>query len=490
MAVFFETSPQRSLALSWVLICLTGLAQALPFQEEPPAEHKTPDTPDKSELDSLISRARRAAALEESLARRKVTDLLSSTLSSNLEVRSSLFREQVARLVDVGPAGIPALIDALKPGVFRLPLLEPGLDEASLARRKLQEREQAILRASSMKLSTYRASVAAQALRELASPAATDDLLQLIQNETGTTRIHALLALESCPEPERAAPPLISLLDTSSDPTVQQALLISLARMGGKTAIARVRRSLDPSDPTKATIALSALAAAEVAEVAPELLTILQDSKGGAAMTGILAYYRTFPELLEDNDHLTALLSIMVERRATRSQVTAALELLLELRIKPRARSRNMASELSESRSSGVSELTLKWLASTGNKRALRTLLEPFDKNIEETPSYSAFHTRRANLLYEVGEYKQALEGYGKSILLARTGRSDDAYLGAARCHARLGKFKSAAIALRNSSLKRSELSELTDDPAFKEMARKEQYWVGTFYRKIEELPE
>jgi Tfp pilus assembly protein PilF len=490
MAASFETSPQRALPLCWALIFLTGLAPALPFQAEPPAEHETPDPQDKGKLERLLSRARQEAALAESRARRKVTDLLSSTLSNNPAVRSSLFWEQVARLVDVGPPGIPALIDALSPPMIRFPPLEPGLDEAAVARRKTQVREQAILRASSQSLSTYRADVAAHALNKLASPAATDDLVQLIQNGTGTARIHALLALESCPEPERAAPALIALLDTTSKPAVQRALLICLVRIGGKTAMARVRHSLDPSDPTQATIALSALAAAEVAEVAPELLTILQGSKGGAAMTGVLAYYRTFPELLEDNNHLTALLAILVERRATRRQVTSALELLLELRIKPRARSRTLADELAESRSSGVSELALKWLASTGNKRALRILLKPLDKNIQEMPTYGAFHTRRANLLYEVGEYKQALEGYGKAILMSYTGRSDDAHLGAARCHARLGKFKSAANSLRNSSLKRSELSDLPNDPAFKEMARKEQYWVETFYRKIEELPE
>ena len=477
-----------SIPRTLALLCLMGTS----FGQTPPQEAPAPQ-PDKGsqgEFELLRSRARREAALAETAARRKVTDYLSSTLGTKVAVNSSLFEEQVARLVDLGPAAVPALIEALTPEVIRLPTLEEGTDEESIARRTTRQREQAILKASSRNLSAYRAKVAAHALRELATPAATDPLLLLINQSEGTPRINALLALATCPEPQRAAPNLILLLDAATDPAEQQAFLVSLARMGGTTAIARVQRSLDPSDPQQANVALSALAAAQVASVAPQLLTILRSDNCGAAMAGILAYYRAYPDLLQDNDHLEPLLAVLVEQRATRTNVTAALQLLLELRVKPSSRGKSMAEDLAELHSGDVKEAALKWLASTGNKRALRTLLEPLDEDIKKVPTYSAFHSRRGDLLYEVGEYKDALESYERGINWDRTGRTRGPYVGAARCHAYLGKFKAAAVALRESPLKRTDLSALVDDPAFKEMASKKQYWVGTFYRKEEDMPE
>ena len=477
-----------SIPRTLALVCLMGTCLGQTPEEKAPAPQ--PDKESLGELDLLRSRARREAALAETAARRKVTDYLSSTLGTKVAVNSSLFEEQVSRLVDLGPAAAPALIEALTPEVIQLPPLEPGTDKESIARRTTRQREQAILKASSKNLSAYRAKVAAYALRGLATAAATDPLLLLINNSRGTTRINALLALATCPEPQRAAPNLILMLDAATDPAEQQAFLVSLARMGGNTAIARVQRSLDPNDPQQANVALSALAAAQVASVAPQLLIILHSDNCGAAMAGILAYYRAYPDLLQDNDHLEPLLTVLVERRATRSNVTAALQLLLDLRVKPSSRGKNMADDLAESRSSGVSELALKWQASTGNKRALRTLLKPLDEDIKKVPTYSAFHSRRGDLLYEVGEYKDALESYERGINWDRTGRTQEPYVGAARCHAYLGKFKAAALALRESPLKRTDLSALVDDPAFKEMASKEQYWVGTFHRKAEDLPE
>lgn len=477
-----------SIPLPFALVCLMGTCLGQTPQDEAPAPE--PNKSSQGEFELLRIRAQRAAALAETAARRKVTDYLSSTLGSKVAVNSSLFEEQVSRLVNLGPAAAPALIEALTPKVTQLPPLKAASDEESIASRTTRQREQAILNASSRNLSAYRASVAAHALRELATPAATDPLLLLINQSEGTPRINALLALATCPEPQRAAPNLIPLLDATTDPAEQRAFIVSLARMGGKTAIARVQRSLDPSDPQQANVALSALAAAKVATVAPQLLIILDSDNGGAAMAGILEYYRAYPALLQDSDHLEPLLSILVERRATRTSITAALQLLLELRVKPASRGKSMGEDLAESRSSGVKEVALKWLASTGNKRALRTLLKPLDEDIKQSPTYSAFHSRRGDLLYEVGEYKDALDSYERGINWDRTGRQEAAYVGAARCHAYLGKFKAAAIALRKSPLKRTELSALVDDPAFKEMASKEQYWVGTFHRKAEDMPE
>lgn len=471
-------------------LALMSSASSAPRIQQPPAEPDALPSASTGRLDQLLQRTRRAAATAEATARRKVETLLGATLGTQVSVQPSLFQEQIARLVDLGPAAAPALIDALKPGILQLPALPTGSDEASIARQVEMHREQTILRASANKLSSYRTRVAAHALRELATPAATDGLLHMIQTERGSTRIRALLALESCPEPERAAPSLVTLFEMTSDPADQQALLVCLARMGGKTAIARVRRSLDPTNPAQANLALSALASAQVAEVAAELLTLLEAPKGGSAMDGILDYYRAFPLLLEDNDHLQALLTVLVERRVTRSKVTATLDLLLELRIKPRSKSRTLADELSESRSSGVAELTLTWLASTGNNKALRTLLKPLNKNCEDTPTYGAAFTRRADLWYLVGEYKDAIEDYRKAIFLDYNRNTERPWVGIARCHARERRFKAAAQALQGSPLKRPELSALVDDPAFKEMARKEQYWVGTFFRKKEDMPE
>lgn len=487
-------TPLRTLILlSMILgggLLLPANAWTAPVQEQDPATGQPTDSQKQSRLDQLLRKALTEAVEAESTARRKVEALLGSTLGNTSATQSSLFKEQVGRLVTLGPAAAPALIDALKPGILRLPALPAATDAESQARRDQARRDQAALRADTQGLGEYRARVAAHALRALATPAATDGLVAMAMTESGLVLLLPLFALETCPEPERAARHLVSRLDGVTEDSDQQALLVCLARMGGKIAITRVRRSLDPSNPAQANLALRALASARVSEVAPELLTLLKAPQGGTAMPGIMAYYRAFPELLDENDHLEAFLTILVERRVTRSKVTASLELLLELRIKPRSKSRGLADDLSESRSSGVAELALTWLAATGNNKALRILIKPLNKNCADTPTYGAAFTRRANLWYLVGEYKDAIEDYQRAIFLDRNRNSEEPWVGIARCHARERRYKSAALALQGSPLKRSELSALVDDPAFKEMARREQYWVGTFYCKKEDMPE
>jgi tetratricopeptide (TPR) repeat protein len=454
---------------------LAGAAAAGPAQEGLGARYHAVS----AEAEAAIAAA--TAAVEGHLAR--VEPLEASETSR-------AYRAQVEPLVELGPAAVPALLTAM---AAPLPTRERSRGEVDDSARSLMDD-------SGRKRAAWRSRVCAHALRGIASPLGTEPLLELVRTNRSGARVHALLALEATQEDARVTAALAPLLASFDNPPDRAALLATLAHLDGDGAREALRSALLTEDAAVAAATLDALAAVasasdegrqRVLSLEEELQALMASPRGAGAARGLLALFRTVPEALDEDDTLEALV-VMAHAPAARRVVAAeVLDTLRELGIKPPRRARSELKELQESRVDEVRIAALAWAASQKDGSARRKLLEPYDAAIERRPDSETAWMDRAEILYRIQDwgdalkdYEKALEESGRLSLVLR--RATEAWVGVARCQARMGRFRDAARTLEDSPLTTTLRRGLANDPAFAEMLEEGDYRRTVFLLRDE----
>ena len=416
----------RALTLLFVAVC-TGLAHA---QDDP-------------SLEELLRHARERRAAEEA----RLAPLVEEA-ASNLENawdESSLSRSSTATaaatLLAYGSPVAPLLVKGLDPG----PVEDLGV--------------------------RHRARVFAQVLRELSSPAVTDSLLSLASRASVDGRINALLALETSAETERVIPRIKKLFENSNGRT-RAAALKTLGHLGSPEAFETFVGALSDSDSSIVGVALQALASVPADKAVPLVLDFLGTSTAHRQLPGLLEFYKSHPEpLIEDDDHLEALVEVVTRRTASSRQVEAMLTYMTEIGVDPRSSARRKLEGLTDVVNDGVREASLILLARARDKGARKRFLTPYDRAIERQPDYHGVFTERGDAYYRLADYTEAIKDYKMAVRLRR-GRTPvpEPFIGTARAYARMGRYKDAAEELKTAPLSITEVRSLAKDPAFAEM--------------------
>ena len=307
--------------------------------------------------------------------------------------------------------------------------------------------------------------------RELSSPAVTDSLLTLASRASVDGRINALLALETSAETERVIPRIKKLFENSNGRT-RAAALKTLGHLGGPEAFETFVGALSDSDSSIVGVALQALASVPADKAVPLVLDFLGTSTAHRQLPGLLEFYKSHPEpLIEDDDHLEALVEVVTRRTASSRQVEAMLTYMTEIGVDPRSSARRKLEGLTDVVNDGVREASLILLARARDKGARKRFLTPYDRAIERQPDYHGVFTERGDAYYRLADYTEAIKDYKMAVRLRR-GRTPvpEPFIGTARAYARMGRYKDAAEELKTAPLSITEVRSLAKDPAFAEM--------------------
>ena len=127
----------------------------------------------------------------------------------------------------------------------------------------------------------FRANEAALVLAELATPVATDPLLEIARSGSPPGRRNALRALASCPEPERVLPVVRSIYQ-STEGDIRREALLTLAKLSGERAGEIFKEALGGKVNDEDVVALKRFieksGGLETAKAALDMLTELQDA--------------------------------------------------------------------------------------------------------------------------------------------------------------------------------------------------------------------
>lgn len=412
-----------------------------------------PQTPDGGSLEELLQRARAAREQTRAEMTGTVQAILAEleTLPPGRRERDAARRR--ARLRDLGPEAAPLLVPHLDPGP------DPGEGEI------------------------FRARQVTRVLRELASPAVTDELLRATGTGSIEGRVNALRVLERCPEPERAVPVVRDLFRVATG-RLRTAALVALARLGGPGAEAVLTKALQDPEPEVVDLALRSLAEVDSPAVTAEVVEMCRSDAGAEHVLAIGDYFTARPERLEEEEHLVALVELLERPTSPRDDVVAVLGELTDLDLDLHSRERKALEPLAEHPQGKVRRAALVLLARAGDRGALRNLMHPLNDAIRRDGDDPRHYVERGDVWYRVGEHSNAIRDYKAAIdLMRRPLRDDSPFIGLARCYARMGKFKDAKEYLSVGPLSISRLQELAEDPAFAEM-------LETRYRTAFYLPD
>lgn len=450
--------------------------QATPTQTQDDAPRAGGLEQRRADVAAEAARARAAAA-------ERIATLLSEITTSRIDPRSPEFERLWSPLTEPGHAGVPALLAALA--------IEPdGREDAS---------EEARTRAAVLRV---RSRAAAHALRALSSPLATERLLALATERSGTVRTLALLGLERTSEASRVVPVLTKLLSQPLESDDQAAVLGTLAVLPGEAAVAALRTALTRSEGTVCGSVLLALAQAagrpeaegqaglaRIKDLLEPISSFAASDRGRDGVAGLLAVLEALGDDRRREDLVESLVELCGQSRTGRLEVEAILEALTRLEIKPPRRSRGILKDLEESNDRAVREATLVWSASQKVGNARKELLRPLDDAVDENPGNSALILRRADMLYRIRDWSDALDDYQlaletssrSSSRFLRSNSGTEPYIGIARCQARLGKDKDAARTIQDSPLTTVARRALAEDEAFAEMVNDPAYRIPVF---------
>src|SRR5260221_511476 len=123
----------------------------------------------------------------------------------------------------------------------------------------------------------------------------------------------------------------------------------------------------------------------------------------------------------------------------------------------------------------------------SGERSARKELLADYDEQIDKNKQWAASFEARANVLYRIGEYREATRDYQKSLMLAASdvrAHTEGSYMGLARCYMQRGKLKEASGELEKAPLSKKQLGELAKEPVFKKLVDHPKY--GAIFRSAE----
>jgi len=350
--------------------------------------------------------------------------------------------DQRKRLVALGTEVAPLLVDLIDPG-------EGAEDPAIL-----------------------RAATVANALVEQPSPAITARLVEIARGGTPPGRLNAVRVLATSPDPKRAGEILAELSRTAQG-ELRRAALVGLARMGGADSAKTLETSLQSPDPAAVQMTIEALAEARAAAFAPQVLAIASVTHQVTPyVSAILAYYRTCPEVV-DKAHVQALVRIAGEVSVGNELRARVLDLLPRFSEKFDSDVKKELKQLGTSPTRDIREGALVALVMAGDRGAHKELLADYDDQIDRNKTWPASYEARANILYRIGEYRDAIRDYQKSLELSAKdfrARTEDSYIGLARCFAQQGRLKEASQTLEKAPISRKQLAELAAEPVFQKV--------------------
>jgi len=356
--------------------------------------------------------------------------------------RQAGLAEQKSRLVALGTESATLLVDRIDPG--------DDPDEGA----------------------KLRARTITQALVELRSPAITARLVEIVRNGTPEGRVNAARALAASPEVERAGAALVEVFQ-SSQGELRRAALMGVAQLGGERSEKVVSQALAAGDGEAIRLALDALAGAHGTAFASKVLKLAAAPREAAPyVEELLGYYRACPETL-DKSHLLALVRLAGEIGVTNENRGRILDFLPRYSDKFDAEIKKELHVLAGSPTREVREGALATLYLSGERSARKELLADYDEQIDKNKQWPASYEARANVYYRIGEYREAIKDYQKSLLLAANeirARTDGCHIGLARCQMQLGKLKEAHAELEKAPLSNKQIADLGKDPLFQKL--------------------
>lgn len=417
------------------------LALALPA-------HASARAPERGSLEELLERLRTQRDGVQGELRSRVVELhaaLEEPARTNDRARLDELR---AMLVALGPESAPLLVERIDPG------------------------------ASATEAEALRARVVAEALRALESRAVTDALLAIARDGSPAGRVHAIEALATSPDPARVAPVLASIF-RGGEGAVRRSALLSLAELGGEHASAALGEALADPDPQLVAAVLASLAEARNAGVAPRVLELARaGSPASRHAHGIARYYEAVPAAVGP-DELEALVRLAQDVSSSVEGRVAILDLLAQHGSTITSDLKKDVRGIAGSPVREVREAALASLARMGDRGARRDLLAEYDQGVQKNAKWAQSWEARAQMLYRIGEHREALKDYQQALKCAAEdprARTEEIWIGVARCQARLGKLKEAKEALDKAPISIRRLAELSRDPAFAELAKHPKY--------------
>ncbi len=417
----------------------------------PPGLAQDPATPKKVERESLQQFLERLREQQKGLLQGKKGEVDSCLRALEIEAKTRRIDGLEAaeqRLVQLGTECAPLLVDRIDPGA--------GADDTA----KLVARH------------------VARALIALPTRAITTRLAEIARTGSPDGRINAVRVLAVAPGREDASLVLTTLY-RREEGELRAAALAALARLGGPENEAILKEALSDKNPDTVKLGLSALAHARAVSLAPIVLRLLEVPRDAGMYTEqFLAYYRACPEAL-DKQHLAALVKVAAEFSVATESRVRILDMVPQFADKVDGDVRKTLRAIAESPSREIHEGALVALVLVGDKNARKDLVSDYDAQIERNKGWANSYEARANVLYRIGEYKDAIRDYTKSLQLSADdvrARQDTAYIGLARCYMQLGKLKDAAASLEKATISMKELAALAHDPLFERLAKDPKY--------------
>jgi HEAT repeats len=401
---------------------------------------------DRGSLEDLLRHARIEREAQREALGGRVQAILMEFESLTGRAREREPSRLRKRLLDLGPEIAPLLVSHI----------DPGANPAEAVQFRTQQ--------------------VVQVLRQLRSSAITDALVQKTGVGSVDGRLNALSVLETCPEPERAAPAVRDLYRVAKGP-LRTGALLTLARLGGPEAQTILSEALQDKDPVVVGLALRALGEVRSSGVAAQVLELVRSGDGVTQLPALTEYYGSQKDLLEAPEHFIALAKLLARSDAPRDDAVTMLERFADLDLDLRSAVKKALQPLGEHANRSVREAALVLLARAGDKGARRDLLRPYNEKITAQRSYDAVYTQRGDIWYRIQEYSSAIKDYKQAIKLMSSRKKEAGpFVGLARCYARIRKFKDAKDHLDASPLSIARRRELSQDPAFAEMASISKY--------------
>jgi tetratricopeptide (TPR) repeat protein len=392
--------------------------------------------PPQGALEAFLARAQRESATRTGKIEGEVRALLEGA-GKPLPVEER--ERRLGRLAELGPEAALLVVAHLDPGDGA-----SGEDQA-------------------------RADFAAQALLRMAPEPALGELERILEHGSSRARLRAIAVLPAIPE----GPGVRATLSTSfaeSRGELKGAALRALLALGGPEAEALVPEILAGSDWSLIEIALCGLAERERPVAAPLVAALFQQPwRAERFARGLLAYYRAFPELVDDEaaEGLARLTSGAAPSEVKLEVLAALPDIAPRLASLRRALEPVIASGPQELREGAQAALAI-----LGDRAARRALLEPYDAAVDGSKRRPEAWARRASVHMRIRDYSAAIRDYRQALELSEGGLPDPAtYIDLARCYAREHKLQDAAQWLRRAPITLEQLRALAADPDFAELS-------------------
>jgi tetratricopeptide (TPR) repeat protein len=244
------------------------------------------------------------------------------------------------------------------------------------------------------------------------------------------------------------------------------------------SALARIDRgdplvleSLNDTHPEVVAASVRALASEPRKKPRPEVLAVLSDEARGADVLPELVTYCSLPG--QDIGEETVLSFL---RYAARADLPVATRILV-LEGVPRfglgitSRLRREFDGLVASSESALRDAALVALTLLKDGKSRRELLKPFDEQVQTNENWPLAYQRRGDVLYKIGEYKEAARDYQEAIRLhedsAKLPGNRELWINLARAFVKDNKLKPAADALEEFGLSSDLRKTLREDPDF-----------------------